>query len=157
MAQEIERKFLVADPRFLQERDGIYLKQGYIPGRMRSAARIRIKGDVGFITLKGETTGISRCEYEYEIPLRDAEEMLELFCAKPFIEKTRYEIEYEGMLWEVDVFHGENEGLVLAEVELEHEQQGFVAPLWIGEEVSHDGRYFNASLALNPYKSWGTE
>jgi CYTH domain-containing protein len=116
MASEIERKFLVADCGFLAGREGIYLKQGYIPGRTRAAARIRIRGDEGYIALKSETTGISRSEYEYEIPLADAEEMLELFCEKPFVEKTRYEVEYEGMRWEVDVFYGANEGLALAEL-----------------------------------------
>ncbi len=155
MGREIERKFLVRDSSVLKGRDGVYFKQGYIPGREHAAARIRIKDGKGFVTFKGEALGISHSEFEYEIPLEDAEQILEQLCEKPFVEKTRYEIEHAGLVWEVDVFHGENEGLVVAEVELEREDQTVQLPPWVGEEVSHDERYYNASLAVNPYKSWG--
>ena len=154
VAREIERKYLVRDDRILQGRAGAYFKQGYIPGRGRAAVRIRIKNGKGFITLKGEETGVSHSEFEYEIPLVDAEEILEQLCEKPFIEKTRYEIEHAGLVWEVDVFYGDNEGLVMAEIELEREDQEVDLPPWVGEEVSHDGRYYNASLAINPYRNW---
>ncbi len=143
------------DDRVLQGLDGVYFKQGYIQGRERAAVRCRIMNGKGLLTFKGESKGISHSEFEYEIPLDDAEAILDQFCEKPFIEKTRYEIGHSGLVWEVDVFHGENEGLVLAEVELEREDQKVELPPWVGEEVSHDGRYYNASLAVNPYKNWG--
>jgi adenylate cyclase len=154
MSNEIERNYLVRDDRFLCGRDGVRLTQGYIPGRQHAAARVRISGERGFITFKGEATGISRREFEYEIPLVDAEEMLQLLCEKPFIEKMRYEIEHAGSIWEVDVFGGDNEGLVVAEIELEREDQEIDLPPWLGDEVSGDERYFNASLAIDPYKNW---
>ena len=153
MGKEIERKYLVRDASVVHGRDGQRVKQGYIPGREHAAARIRIRNGKGFITLKGGT-GILRSEFEYEIPSGDAEQILEHFCEKPFIEKTRYEIEHSGMVWEVDVFHGDNAGLVVAEVELERKDQEVVLPPWLGDEVSHDRRYGNASLAVNPYKNW---
>ena len=156
MAQEIERKFLVADRLFLRGLEGIDCTQGYVPGRARSAVRIRTKGQRGFLTIKSPTRGIVRSEFEYEIPLVDAQEMLELFCDKPLIEKTRYEVPFAGDVWEVDVFGGPNTGLVLAEIELGTADQVFEKPPWLGEEVSHDARYFNSQLARNPYSSWRT-
>ena len=155
MGREIERKYLVRDNQVLEGREGVYYRQGYIPGRERAALRCRIKDGKGFLTLKAGK-GISHSEFEYQIPLGDAEEILELLCEKPFIEKTRYEIEHAGLVWEVDVFHAENEGLVVAEVELEREDQKVEVPPWVGEEVSQDARYFNASLAVDPYKNWGS-
>lgn len=153
MGKEIERKYLVRDGSVVHGRDGQRVKQGYIPGREHAAARIRIRNGKGYITLKAGA-GVSRDEYEYEIPSDDAEQILEQLCEKPFIEKTRYEIEHSERVWEVDVFHGDNEGLVVAEVELEREDQDVLLPPWLGEEVSHDRRYGNASLAVNPYKNW---
>ena len=154
MAKEIERKFLVKDDLFLQGLNGVDYKQGYILGRARAAVRIRIVGDRGFITLKGATAGISRSEFEYEIPLSDANQILEQFCQKPFIKKTRYEVRHAGCTWEVDVFHGDNAGLIMAEIELEAEQQSVEIPPWAGHEVTDDSRYFNANLAVTPYGSW---
>ncbi|MFT5090407.1 MAG: adenylate cyclase [Candidatus Latescibacterota bacterium] len=154
MALEIERKFLVADPAFLDDLQGAYFKQGYIEGRNRSAARIRLLDDRAFLTLKGVTRGFVRSEYEYEIPVQDAREMLEELCEKPLIEKMRYEVEFAGNTWEVDVFYGESEGLLMAEIELESEGQNFARPPWLGEEVSDDPRYFNSSLVRNPYRQW---
>ena len=154
MAQEIERKFLVADPSFLKPLTGSQIKQGYIAGKERSAARIRIRDSSAFLTLKSETRGITRSEFEYEIPLADAEEMLETLCAPPHIEKTRYVVEWKGHTWEVDVFHGGNEGLIVAEIELATADQAFEKPPWLGREVSQDARYFNSNLAHCPYGNW---
>ena len=154
MAQEIERKFLVADPSFLKPLTGYQVKQGYIPGKERSAARIRIRDSSAFLTLKSETRGITRSEFEYEIPLADAEEMLETLCAPPHIEKTRYVVEWKEHTWEVDVFHGGNEGLIVAEIELATADQAFEKPPWLGREVSQDARYFNSNLAHCPYGNW---
>lgn len=154
MAQEIERKFLVADPSFLKSLTGSQIKQGYIPGTERSAARIRIRGSSAFLTLKSETRGITRSEFEYEIPVVDAEEMLKTLCAPPHIEKTRYVMEWKGHTWEVDVFHGGNEGLIVAEIELATADQAFEKPPWLGREVSQDVRYFNSNLAHCPYGNW---
>ena len=154
MAQEIERKFLVADPSFLKPLTGSQIKQGYIAGKERSAARIRIRDSGAFLTLKSETRGITRSEFEYEIPLADAEEMLETLCAPPHIEKTRYVVEWKGHTWEIDVFHGGNEGLIVAEIELATVDQAFEKPPWLGREVSQDARYFNSNLAHCPYGDW---
>ena len=154
MAQEIERKFLVADPSFLKPLKGSQIKQGYIAGKERSAARIRIRDSGAFLTLKSETRGITRSEFEYEIPLADAEEMLETLCAPPHIEKTRYVVEWKGHTWEIDVFHGGNEGLIVAEIELATADQAFEKPPWLGREVSQDARYFNSNLAHCPYGDW---
>ena len=154
MAQEIERKFLVADPSFLKPLTGSQIKQGYIAGKERSAARIRIRDSGAFLTLKSETRGITRSEFEYEIPLADAEEMLETLCAPPHIEKTRYVVEWKGHTWEIDVFHGGTEGLIVAEIELATADQAFEKPPWLGREVSQDARYFNSNLAHCPYGDW---
>jgi len=155
LALEIERRFLVGDPAFLDDLQGTYFKQGYIEGRNRSAARIRLVGARALLTLKGATRGLVRSEYEYEIPTQDAREMLEELCEKPLVEKMRYEVEFAGNTWEVDVFYGDNEGLLMAEIELGHAEQVFDKPPWLGEEVSDDPRYFNSSLVRNPYKQWG--
>jgi adenylate cyclase len=152
---EIERRFLLADSAFLEPLEGTYFKQGYIQGRKRSAARIRVLGERAFLTLKGATRGLVRSEYEYEIPVQDAREMLEEFCEKPLIEKVRYEVDFAGNTWEIDVFYGENEGLLMAEIELESAEQEFEKPAWLGREISEDPRYFNSSLVRNPYKKWG--
>ncbi len=154
MSLEIERKFLVSDCSFLRGIEGIECLQGYIPGRTRSAVRVRIKGDRGFLTLKSATSGLTRSEFEYEIPLQDARDILDLLCEKPFVEKTRYEVDFCGDLWEIDVFAGQNEGLVLAEIELRSEDQAVAVPPWLGPEVSHDPRYFNSQLARTPYVQW---
>jgi adenylate cyclase len=154
MAREIERKYLVADPSLLAELEGVAFKQGYIPVNEGVSVRIRLMGDRAVLTLKGRTEGIGRSEFEYEIPFADAEAMLEEFCTRPLIEKTRYKVEHAGKIWEVDIFAGDNEGLVLAEVELESEDEVVEKPPWVGEEVSDDPRYYNASLVHNPYCKW---
>lgn len=152
MAVEIERKFLVIHNGWQQGEPTRYV-QGYLNRDKQRTVRVRIAGDKALLTVKGETVGMSRAEYEYEIPLADAKEMLSL-CDGPLIEKDRWHVPYAGFVWEVDVFFGENEGLVIAEIELESEAQEFDKPDWLGEEVTADNRYFNSSLCAHPYKSW---
>jgi len=131
-------------------------EQGYLSTLKERTVRVRTFDKKGFLTVKGVTTGISRAEYEYEIPFKDAGEMLDTLCERPLIEKRRYRVKHEGMIWEVDVFLGDNEGLVLAEVELENETQQLSLPRWIGDEVSQDPRYFNANLVKNPFTKWNS-
>lgn len=144
---EIERKFLLHH----QLWDAVIkpnpkkIVQAYLVNTAEKTIRVRIKGDKGFITIKGPTKGISRSEFDYEIPLTDAEAMIAQFAEK-VIDKDRYEIMFDGKLWEVDIFHGKLEGLILAEIELESEDEVFSLPEWIAEEVSHDVEYFNARL-----------
>lgn len=154
MAQEIERKFLVSDTAFLQGLQGTRCRQGYIATHNGTAVRLRVIGERAFITLKGQSEGISRAEYEYPVPVQDAEAMLDGLCDPPLIEKTRYLVEHQSMTWEVDVFSGDNNGLIVAEIELEAESQSFEKPPWLGEEVSHDPRYFNFNLSRTPFKDW---
>jgi CYTH domain-containing protein len=155
MAFETERKFLVV--RDLWEREvkpeGIPVSQGYIAETGAGTVRIRIKGSQGFITVKGRTSGITRPEFEYPIPLNDVEEMMRIL-DPPKVSKTRYVIPFAGKTWEVDVFEGLNEGLILAEIELQSEDEVFERPEWIGEEVTADPRYANSELAKRPYRSW---
>jgi len=117
--------------------------------------RVRTIDDKGFLTIKGVTVGAARAEYEYEIPAREADEMLTNLCEKPLIEKNRYKIKAGEVTWEVDEFFGDNEGLVVAEVELATEDQTFEKPAWVGAEVTGDPRYFNSNLTKNPFKNWG--
>lgn len=154
MAQEIERKFLVTDLSWRQSAEGKLYRQGYLPTRNLTTVRVRVAGDRGYLTIKGPTNGVSRLEFEYDIPLADAEDMLDNLCEPPLVEKRRYRIDVGDHLWEVDEFLGENAGLVLAEVELTSEDESFDLPAWAGEEVSHDARYYNANLAKNPYRTW---
>lgn len=150
---EIERKYRVCDVMVLSDAAGVQYRQGYIPAE-GATVRVRIAGEHGFLTIKGRTTGISRAEYEYGIPLADAREMLDNLCLKAQIEKTRYRIDHAGHTWEVDVFHGTNAGLVLAEIELVSETDQPALPQWVGEEVSGDKRYFNSYLAIYPFSTW---
>lgn len=156
MAAEIERKFLVAGEAtpWRDQASGLLYRQGYIPTQTQATVRVRLAGEQGFVTLKGPTVGITRSEFEYAIPKADAEEMLASLCMPPLIEKYRYRVEYQGHLWEVDEFLGENTGLVLAEVELSHGTESVSLPPWVGLEVSHDRRYRNANLARAPYRTW---
>lgn len=154
MGTEIERKFLVKDNTFKQLAGGTRYRQGYLNSAKERVVRVRTIDDKGFLTVKGITTGATRVEYEYEIPLKDADDMLNELCEKPLIEKNRYKIDRGNLTWEVDEFFGENQGLVLAEVELESEAQRFDKPEWIGAEVTGDPKYFNSNLIQNPYKNW---
>jgi len=155
MAIEIERKFLVADERWREQADaGQRLAQGYLIGASHASVRVRIEGERANLNIKSATLGIQRQEYEYPIPLTDAREILDTLCEKPIIEKTRYHVEHAGHTWEIDVFDGDNAGLVVAEIELNHESESFESPDWLGEEVSDDVRYYNVSLVKHPYKEW---
>ncbi len=155
MGIEIERKFLVDHEKWQQltKPSGTVYKQGYLLSDDKRTVRIRVADDIAFITLKGSATGISRSEFEYTIPVADGVEILQNM-ATSAIEKTRYEIDFCGNIWEVDVFSGDNEGLIVAEIELDKEDQHFEKPEWIKEEVSDDLRYTNASLSVSPYKNW---
>ncbi len=156
MKQEIERKFLVADNRWRQAvGEGLLCRQGYISlGAESTTVRVRVLGERGFLTLKGPQLGISRSEFEYEISLAEAAYMLDNFCGGRVVFKTRYLLTQGELCWEIDDFAGANEGLVLAEVELESEDQPFEQPAWLGADVSCDPRYRNASLAGRPFKEW---
>jgi adenylate cyclase len=155
MPTEIERKFLVDHEKWalVTKPEGKLYNQGYILSEEERTVRIRVTDTAAYITLKGASTGISRSEYEYTIPVSDGNEILKSF-ARSAVEKTRYKINYAGHLWEVDVFAGQNTGLIVAEIELEHESEPFDKPEWITEEVSHDSRYTNASLSVVPFKDW---
>ncbi|MDR1699858.1 MAG: CYTH domain-containing protein [Lachnoclostridium sp.] len=153
MATEIERKFLLAGNALPPFEGGTLYEQGYLSENVERTVRIRIAGEKAYITIKGKTTGYARLEFEYEIPAGDARELMKL-CEHAPISKTRYVVYYASHRWEVDVFHGQNEGLVLAELELTSENEPFDMPPWIGEEVTRDFRYANAYLAAHPYRSW---
>ena len=153
MAQEIERKFLVKGNAWRTD-NGTLIRQGYLHNQIDGIVRVRVKGERAYLTIKGSTTGIMRLEFEYEIPLQEAIEMLDKLCQKPLIEKMRHEVQVGGFQWEIDEFLGENAGLVVAEIELEDENQEFPKPDWVGDEVSNDARYLNANLVKNPYCQW---
>ena len=154
MGIEIERKFLLIGEAWKKLAQGIRYRQGYLSTSKESTVRVRTIENTGYLTVKGESQGATRSEFEYEIPVEDANAMLDQLCAKPLIEKNRYKIEYDGFIWEVDEFFGENQGLVVAEVELESEDQVYVKPEWVGVEVTEDHRYFNSNLARHPYSQW---
>lgn len=158
MAIEIERKFLVVGEGWRAAADaGIRFRQGYLHGSERSSVRVRIEGDVARLNIKSATLGIRRQEFEYDIPLDDAMTMLDTLCEKPLIEKVRYHVPYGNHTWEVDVFEGDNAGLVVAEVELECEDSRFELPPWAGAEVSAKPRYYNVCLVRHPYKDWSAD
>lgn len=154
MGIEIERKFLVTSDGWKGQGHGEFMRQGYICSDPARIVRVRIEGQCAMLTIKAKTVGISRGEWEYPIPLADAQQLLDGLCEKPLIEKTRYRIPIDGFTWEVDEFRGENAGLVVAEIELASEAETFVKPAWIGLEVSHDHRYANANLFKHPFQSW---
>ncbi|OOZ37385.1 CYTH domain-containing protein [Solemya velesiana gill symbiont] len=155
MATEIERKYLVKNDAW---KDSVIsesrIKQGYLANQPSMTVRVRVAKGTAFLTVKGSTEGISRAEFEYEIPVPDAEEMLKLNSDQPYIDKTRYKVKCGEHVWDLDVFEGDNSGLIMAEVELDSEDEGFEMPDWAGEEVSGDLRYYNANLINNPYRSW---
>lgn len=151
--QEIERKFLVDSKKWTPIGVGIDMKQGYLSVDPERTVRVRIAGEKAFLTIKGKLIGISRTEMEYEIPVDEAEVLL-LMCLNLIVEKTRYLEKKQNVVWEIDVFHGNNAGLFLAEVELENEKQHVEMPEWIEKEVSYDFRYFNSWLSQNPFQTW---
>jgi adenylate cyclase len=155
MPIEIERKFRVRDDSWREQAGpGIPIRQGYLIGARAASVRVRIEGRQANLNIKGMTLGVRRQEFEYPIPLEDARIMLQTLCEKPIIEKTRYPVHYAGKEWEVDVFEGENAGLIIAEIELQDEHEPFERPPWLGEEVSEDPRYYNTCLVRHPYKDW---
>jgi adenylate cyclase len=154
MAIEIERKFLVKGEKWRSLGIGRVYCQGYITTVNSTTVRVRIVGERGYLTIKGKTNGIARSEFEYLIPLEDAQMMLDTLCDRPLIEKIRYKIQLGDLLWEVDEFLGENEGLIMAEVELNDAEQKIELPDWIEKEVSGDRKYYNSNLAKYPYQQW---
>ncbi|MCB9087189.1 MAG: CYTH domain-containing protein [Calditrichae bacterium] len=154
MGREIERKFLVKDDGWRKGAVGKLYCQGYISRDEQRAVRVRIVEDQGFLTIKGRHNDLTRLEFEYEIPLTDARELLDTLCQPPLIEKTRYRVNYAGNIWEIDVFSGDNAGLIVAEIELSREDQPFELPSWAGREVTGDPRYLNTNLSKHPYLQW---
>jgi len=153
MALEIERKFLVTKNNWRNGQGTMY-RQGYLNSDENRNVRVRVVEDRGYLTVKGISQGATRVEYEYEIPKAEADAMLDNLCEQPLIIKKRFKIEFKGFVWEVDEFLGENQGLIIAELELESETQTFIKPEWIGVEVTGDPKYFNSNLIHRPYSKW---
>ena len=154
MAQEIERKFRVANDDWrAMASSSSSLKQGYLSSSAEATVRVRLEDNLGTLTIKSKTKGITRNEFEYAIPAQEAKGLL-MFCSGPLIEKTRYRIPQENHTWEIDVFEGDNDGLIIAEIELTSDEDYFAKPQWLGEEVSGDSRYYNSNLATHPYVNW---
>lgn len=154
MRTEIERKYLVTGDHWRDSAEAKPIRQGYLCSSKDRSVRVRITGDRAYLTVKGSQVGATRAEYEYEVPVTEASEMLDRLCQRPLIEKTRYTLLHGGLEWEVDVFEGENAGLVVAEVELESESQAIDLPDWVGPEVTQDPRYLNANLSKAPFTRW---
>ena len=154
MAKEIERKFLVHTRKWSDLGSGLAIRQGYLCATKPSSVRVRTYGDRAYVAIKGHTSDITRDEYEYEIPMNDANEILANLCEHPPIEKTRYQIVFKGHTWEVDEYAGANRGLTVAEVELKDPQEQVELPDWVDHEVSDDPRYFNSNLSIKPYTTW---
>ena len=155
MGVEIERKFLLSSDAWRNEADeGLYFHQGYLSTTPERVVRDRQMGDRAVLTIKGKGEGIVRPEFEYDIPLDDAQAMLRQLCLQPTIEKRRHTLKAGPHTWEIDVFDGDNLGLVVAEIELASASEAFEKPDWLGEEVSDDSRYLNSNLIAHPYKSW---
>jgi CYTH domain-containing protein len=153
MALEIERKFLVKENDWRNGQGTMY-RQGYLNSDKNRNVRVRVIDNRGYLTVKGISRGATRLEYEYEIPKAEADAMLDILCEKPLITKKRYIIEFKGFVWEVDEFFGDNQGLIIAELELKSEDQLFIKPEWIGDEVTGDSKYFNSNLIHRPYSTW---
>ena len=154
MPEEIERKFLVVGDRWREKAVGTAYRQGFLSTEPARTVRVRLAGSRGSITIKGKNIGARRDEFEYEIPAQHAQQMLDTLCKRPLIEKVRYTLPVGRHIWEIDVFEGDNAGLVVAEIELGSEDEAFEKPDWAGEEVTDDPRYFNSNLVAAPYKTW---
>jgi CYTH domain-containing protein len=154
MAKEIERKFQVNQQVWKPQDAGTHFKQGYLNAQKERVVRVRIEGEKAKLTIKGVTTGVTRSEFEYLIPVEDASILLDNLCEQPLIDKHRYKEVHGGKTWEIDVFHGLNEGLIVAEIELTSEDEQFEMPAWAVKEVSSDPRYFNSNLLKNPFSTW---
>lgn len=156
MKTEIERKFIVSGTAYKDLGTYEHCMQGYIPSTNDPLVRIRMIGSKSFLTMKSNINGLTRLEYEYQIPNQDAAELIKLFCKDSMVEKNRYIVVYKSTIWEVDEFLGDNAGLVVAEVELDTEDQFFNKPDWIKEEISTNKKYYNYNLAHHPYKKWNS-
>lgn len=155
MATEIERKFLLRTDDWRDEiADSQRLSQGYLTETGPASVRVRTNGTEAYLNIKSMTLGMTRDEYEYEIPLADAERMLATLCQGPKVEKIRHHVHHDGFLWEIDEFLSDNAGLIVAEVELDSPEQTFVRPEWLGDEVTEDPRYYNVSLVRHPFRDW---
>jgi len=154
MGEEIERKFLVIGEQWRRTAEGMRYRQGFLSTEAERTVRVRIAGSRGSITIKGKNVGARRAEFEYEIPVTEAEQMLDSLCKRPLIEKVRYTLAIGPHTWEIDVFEGDNAGLVVAEIELGSEAEAFEKPDWVGKEVTDDPRYFNSNLVARPYSTW---
>ena len=154
MGIEIERKYLVNGTDWKKQGKGQFYQQGYLSSHPDRTVRIRRVENTGYVTIKGKASGASRTEYEYPIPVQDAIAMLDQLCEKPLIEKVRYRIAYQGLVWEVDEFQGENLGLVVAEVELTADDQAIELPAWVGREVTGEKKYYNSNLIKHPFSTW---
>jgi adenylate cyclase len=154
MGEEIERKFLVSGDAWRETAKGTRYRQGFLSTEPERTVRVRVAGPRGSITVKGKNVGPRRAEFEYEIPMDDAERMLDTLCKRPVIEKMRYTLVVGSHTWEIDVFEGDNVGLVVAEIELGSADEAFEKPEWVGDEVTGDPRYFNSNLVANPYRTW---
>jgi adenylate cyclase len=154
MGVEIERKFLLSGDDWMGLGEPVFFRQGYLSSNKDRVVRVRIEGERAVITIKGRNVGATRGEWEYEIPVADAAELLDGLCEQPLIEKYRRRIMFAGNVWEVDEFLGVNAGLVVAEIELQSEDQQFDKPDWIGEEVTADLRYLNSNLIKQPFSTW---
>ena len=156
MALEIEHKFLLANDHWRNEiHHSVHYKQGYLSSSPLSSVRVRISDSHAWLNIKSATIGTTRQEFEYEIPLNDANTMLDELCHKPLIDKMRHFVHHQNHVWEVDEFMGDNAGLIVAEVELSEIGELFAMPNWVGAEVTHDLRYYNNNLSKHPYKDWG--
>lgn len=154
MGKETERKFLVAGEEWRKLARGEACRQGYLSTVRERTVRVRTIDGKGFLTIKGVTVGATRAEYEYEVPAKDANEMLTNLCERPLVEKNRYRIKQGELTWEIDEFLGDNLGLIVAELELADEAQQFAKPSWLGQEVTGDPKYFNSNLTKNPFTKW---
>jgi adenylate cyclase len=157
MPQEIEHKYLLRPDAWKPKGPGVLYRQGYLSSLKEREVRVRIAGEEAYLTVKGPAQGLSRLEFEYMIPLSDAQTLLDVLCEHPLIEKTRYRETFGGKLWEIDIFHGDNGGLCVAEVEVSSESEEIELPPWVGTEVSNDPRYKNSNLAKNPHGNWRIE
>ncbi len=155
MSVEIERKFLPKDDIWREDvHDSQHLRQGYLNNETHCSVRVRTSSDRGWLNIKSVTIGAQRQEFEYEIPLEEAHQMLDTLSLKPLIEKVRHFVKVGRHIWEIDEFEGDNAGLIVAEIELDHPEEEFEKPNWLGEEVTHDVRYYNTSLCRHPFKEW---
>jgi adenylate cyclase len=158
MAIEIEHKFLLANDDWRKSvQKSVKFRQGYLSSQPTSSIRVRIAGNQAWLNIKSATIGTQRLEFEYEIPLDDAGEILKSLCTEPLIEKTRHFVPNDGNLWEIDEFEGDNDGLIIAEIELPEVGKSFTKPRWLGVEVTHELRYYNNNLVSNPYNKWFNE